>query len=107
MATFRDYTQNLESQYWQLDPASAAAVSRYFKTHGIKQNEGTLRERRFELWEQVLTGRPIYESCSREELEKFITAVVPLEKAVKDGFEEIVNNKASHNKILVEVAGEN
>lgn len=45
-------------------------------------------------------------SARGAELEKFITAVVPLEKAVKDGFEEVVNNKASHNKILVEINGE-
>ena len=41
-----------------------------------------------------------------EEIEKFITGIVPLEKAVEGGFEEVVNNKAVHNKILVEIHGE-
>lgn len=40
------------------------------------------------------------------EIERFITAVVPLEDAVRGGFEEIVRNKARHNKILVQVAGD-
>ncbi|KAK4574443.1 hypothetical protein LTR86_001284 [Recurvomyces mirabilis] len=40
------------------------------------------------------------------EVEKFITAVVPLEQAVDGAFEELVRNKAMHNKILVEVNGE-
>lgn len=41
-----------------------------------------------------------------EEIQKFITAVIPLEKAIEGGFDEIVNNKDNHNKILVEVNGE-
>ena len=40
------------------------------------------------------------------DIEPFITAIVPLEKAVEGGFEEIVKNKSLHNKILVEVHGE-
>ena len=40
------------------------------------------------------------------EIERFITAIVPLDKAVNEGFEEIVNNKAKHNKILIEVSGD-
>lgn len=41
------------------------------------------------------------------EIERFITAIVPLDNAIKDGFEDMVNNKSLHNKILVEVHGEN
>lgn len=40
------------------------------------------------------------------DVEKFITGVIPLDRAVDGGFEEIVNNKAIHNKILVELHGE-
>lgn len=40
-----------------------------------------------------------------KELERFITAVVPLEQAIEGGFEEVVKNKAAHNKILIEVGG--
>lgn len=40
------------------------------------------------------------------DVEKFISSVVPLSRAVADGFEEIVNNKSKHNKILVELNGE-
>ena len=40
------------------------------------------------------------------ELEKFITGTVSLEKAVIDGFEELIHNKSRHNKILVEVQGD-
>lgn len=40
------------------------------------------------------------------ELESFITAVVPLEKAVEGAFEELVKNRSQHNKILVQMNGE-
>ncbi|OQO01065.1 hypothetical protein B0A48_13308 [Cryoendolithus antarcticus] len=40
------------------------------------------------------------------EIESFITAVVPLEQAVRGGFEELVHHKAQHSKILIEVGGE-
>lgn len=37
------------------------------------------------------------------ELESFITAIVPLETAVKGAFEELVKNRSKHNKILVQM----
>ncbi|KAK0850336.1 hypothetical protein LTS02_013205 [Friedmanniomyces endolithicus] len=40
------------------------------------------------------------------DIESFITAVIPLENAVQGGFDELVNNKARHSKILIEVNGE-
>ena len=40
------------------------------------------------------------------DVERFITAVVPLENAVGGGFSELVHNKSKHNKILIEVGGE-
>ena len=40
------------------------------------------------------------------DIERFITAVVPLEKAVEGGFSELVNKKSKHNKILVQVGGD-
>ena len=43
---------------------------------------------------------------SSSEVERFITAVVPLENAAEGAFEEIVNNKSKHIKILVEIGGE-
>ena len=45
-------------------------------------------------------------STRAADIEKFISAVVPLERAVDEGFSELVNNKAKHNKILIEVGGE-
>ena len=45
-------------------------------------------------------------SSRSADVERFITGVVPLESAVNDGFEEIVSNKARHNKILIELSGE-
>ena len=48
---------------------------------------------------QVLTTRS-------SEVEKFITASVPLHNAIDDAFLELINHKSKHNKILVEVAGE-
>lgn len=41
-----------------------------------------------------------------EEAEKLITAVVPLERVVEDGFDELVGNAAGHVKILVEARGD-
>lgn len=40
------------------------------------------------------------------EVEKFVTATVALENAIEGAFLELINHKAKHNKILVEVAGE-
>ena len=40
------------------------------------------------------------------DIECFITRIVPLERVTEDAFQELVRNKASHNKILVEVHGE-
>ncbi len=40
------------------------------------------------------------------DIESFIAAVIPLENAVQGGFDELVNNKARHSKILIEVNGE-
>ncbi|KAI6799277.1 hypothetical protein KC363_g3727 [Hortaea werneckii] len=48
--------------------------------------------------------------CCLEEHEKdlgrFITRIVPLDRAVADGFRELVENKYRQNKILVEVSGD-
>lgn len=41
-----------------------------------------------------------------EEVEKFVTGVVPLEQAVKGGIEELMRPGSGHIKILVEVGGE-
>ena len=38
--------------------------------------------------------------------EKMITAVTPLDNVIKGGFLELINNKANHVKILIEVAKE-
>lgn len=45
-------------------------------------------------------------STRSSELERFITASVPLENAVEGAFEEIINNKSKHNKILVRIGGD-
>ena len=37
------------------------------------------------------------------DVERFITTIIPMEMAVEGGFLELVNNKAKHNKILIEV----
>lgn len=42
-----------------------------------------------------------------EEVEKFVTGVVPLEKAVEEGFEALAGvGGGGHNKILVQIGGE-
>lgn len=41
-----------------------------------------------------------------DEAEKLITALVPLERVVRDGFNELVGNAAGHVKILIEARGE-
>lgn len=38
-----------------------------------------------------------------KEIEAFITHVVPLENAVAGGFDELIQNRSKHNKILVEI----
>ena len=38
---------------------------------------------------------------SSDQVEQLITAIVPLDKAVTGGFEELVSNRAVHNKILI------
>ena len=73
MADFRTYPYNSRSEYWQLAPAPAAVVSRYLTNRGIKHKKSAPRERMLELWGRVLTERVIYENCSYEELEKFIS----------------------------------
>lgn len=40
------------------------------------------------------------------EVEKFITAVVPLEQAVEGGIKALIAPGSGHNKILVEIGGE-
>lgn len=40
------------------------------------------------------------------EVEKFITGIVPLERAVEDGIKALSEGGGGHNKILVEVGGE-
>lgn len=45
-------------------------------------------------------------SSRGKEVEKFVTGVVPLEEAVKGGIEELTRPGSRHNKILVEVGGE-
>ncbi|KAI7578129.1 hypothetical protein KC316_g10004 [Hortaea werneckii] len=48
-------------------------------------------------------------SCLKEhekDLERFITRIVPLDRAVTDGFRELVQNKYRQNKILVEISGD-
>jgi len=44
-------------------------------------------------------------SKAGEEAEKLITSVIPLERVIEGGFLELINNAASHCKILIEVAG--
>jgi (R,R)-butanediol dehydrogenase/meso-butanediol dehydrogenase/diacetyl reductase len=39
-----------------------------------------------------------------QDVEKFITAVVPLEDAVTGGFLELMKNRSAHNKILVQMS---
>ena len=45
-------------------------------------------------------------SYKREEAAKLITAIVPLERVVEEGFDELVNNAAGHVKILVQSGDE-
>ncbi|KAI7191781.1 hypothetical protein KC343_g2614 [Hortaea werneckii] len=48
-------------------------------------------------------------TCLKEhekDLERFITRIVPLDRAVEDGFRELVHNKFRQNKILVEISGD-
>jgi (R,R)-butanediol dehydrogenase / meso-butanediol dehydrogenase / diacetyl reductase len=45
-------------------------------------------------------------SRRRSDIEKFISAIVPLNDVIRGAFDELVHNKANHNKILVEVNGD-
>ena len=41
-----------------------------------------------------------------EQAARLITSVIPLSNAVKGGFHELIDNAASHVKILIEACGE-
>ena len=45
-------------------------------------------------------------SANREEAEQMITAIASLDDIIAGGFFELINNKANHVKILIEVGGE-
>lgn len=85
-------------------------VAIHEKTVNLNMNLLTLSEKRLlagnaytaEDFERVIT---LLNNRSTE-VEHFITAVVPLENAIEDAFQEVINNKSKHNKILVEIGGE-
>lgn len=85
-------------------------VAIHEKPVSIDMNLLTIKEKRllqgnaytaqdFDQAVQIIVRRPL-------DVERFITAIVPLENAVEDGFIEIVENKAKHNKILIKMAGD-
>ena len=85
-------------------------VAIHEKPLSINLNDLTTLEKR-------LTGgigytREDFEGASRlvaansEEAEKMITGIIPLDDIVSGGFLELVNNKANHVKILIEITKE-
>ena len=85
-------------------------VAIHEKPLSLNMNDLTMFEKR--LAAGVCYTREDFEGASqlvaanKVEAEKMITAITPLDNVIDGGFTELINNKANHIKILIEVKGE-